>query len=533
MDLPIPTPMDPVTSPPLPPENQASSLHNIGDWPNHWARIKPGQLAIQDDDRRLDWSTFANRVGRLAGWLTARGLVAGDRVAILLRNRTGYLEIVFGTAQMGGISIPINLRLTPREIAFQIDDGRPSALFFESGLSATVEEALALCHHSPEVQVSVGGASDPYEVGLGQATPLGRVSPVSAQDPAILMYTSGTTGTPKGALLPHRKALYNSLNAVISFGIQHDDRVLVVAPLFHSLGLQILAMPLLYSGGSLFLQDHFDPTNVWRAVRNEGITYFGGVPAMHQRLYDALSPGSDRHLSRLRFVFSAGSAISIELIRKFSESGIVVLQGYGQTETSTLCCMRAEEALQKAGSVGRPVHHAKIRIILPETVGRRSAEWRDSGVGVTGEIVVRGPITMVGYWERPEATSEILIDDWLRTGDLAQRDREGFLTLVGRAREMLISGGENVYPAEVEAVYREYPGIREVAIVGIPHPTWGEVGRAHIQLEPGFVLDRKILEEWARERIAPFKLPREVVVEKDLPRTASGKIRKHLLAKRS
>jgi fatty-acyl-CoA synthase len=524
--------MDAHSCPPMPPENQVSPLHNIGDWPNYWARIKPGDLAIQDAQKQLDWSTLANRVARLAGWLTARGLVVGDRVAIFLRNRTGYLEIVFGTAQMGGIAIPINLRLTPREIAFQIDDGRPSALFFESDLQETIGEALSLSNHTPILTVPISGPGDPYEAGLEQATPRGHSLQVSAHDPVVLMYTSGTTGAPKGALLPHRKALFNSINAVISFGIKNDDRVLVVAPLFHSLGLQILAMPLLYSGGSLFLQEHFDPGNVWRAVKSHRITYFGGVPAMHQRLYDALTPRIRRGLSGLRFIFSAGSAISVELIQKFSDHGIVVLQGYGQTETSTLCCMQPEEFLRKAGSVGRPVHHAQIRIILPETVERQPADWRDSAAGVTGEIVVRGPITMVGYWERPEATSETFTDDWLRTGDLAQSDGDGFITLVGRAREMLISGGENVYPAEVEAVYREYPGIREIAIVGIPHPTWGEVGRAHVLLEPGFTLDQRTLEEWARERIAPFKLPQEIVVETNLPRTASGKIRKHLLGGR-
>lgn len=516
-------------SPPSPPATKASSLHNIGDWPNHWACIQPGELAVHDGDTQLDWSTFAQRVARVAGWLTEEGLVFGDRVAILLRNRSAYPELAFGTARMGGICLPINLRLTPREIAFQLDDGRPAAIFFETDLRETVREALAIARHQPALKVPVGGESDPYALGLKRATPLEKAVPVHADDPVILMYTSGTTGDPKGALLPHRKALFNARNAVLNFQTHQEDRVLVVAPLFHSLGLQILTIPLIYAGGSLFLQDRFDPSRVWRAVADEKITYFGGVPTMHQRLFDALGTSAESGFPDLRFIFTAGSAISTELIRDFATRGIIVIQGYGQTETSTLCCLDPEDALHKAGSVGRPVHHGEVRIIRPESITQNPTQWRNADVGETGEIVVKGPITMVGYWERPGPTAEVLLGGWLRTGDLAQQDQEGFVTLVGRAREMLISGGENVYPAEVEAVYREHPSIREIAIIGIPHPTWGEVGRAHILLEPGYTHDPKSLEAWARERLAPFKMPREIVIEAELPRTASGKIRKHLL----
>ena len=515
--------------PETPPARQRSPLHNIGEWPSHWARIKPSAPALKDPEKEIDWGTFADRTQRMAGWLVSRGLVPGDRVALLLRNRTEYLEILFGTTRMGGISFPINLRLTPREIAFQIDDCRPAALFFEADLAERVEEALALTRHVPTLQIAIDSAESAYEASLVGAVPLEEAVAVTADDPAILMYTSGTTGTPKGALLPHRKTLYNALNAAENFEISDDDRVLVVAPLFHSLGLQILALPLLYSGGSLVLQERFEPEAVWDAVEKEPITYFGGVPAMHQRLYDTLAARPRRPIPHLRFVFSAGSAISSELIRDFSSEGILVLQGYGQTETSTLSCINAEEALRRAGSVGKPVRHAEVRIIRLESADRPPDAWEDVEAGETGEIVVRGPINMVGYWERPSETAETLIEGWIRTGDLAQRDEEGFLTLVGRAREMLISGGENVYPAEIETVYREHPSIREIAVVGIPDPTWGEIPRAHILLEPEMTLDPDSLEQWGRERLAAFKLPRKIVIEEDFPRTASGKIQKHLL----
>jgi len=453
----------------------------------------------------------------------------GDRVALLLENRGEFLEIFFATARMGAITFPINLRLTPREIAFQLDDCRPKAIFFEAELRSTLEQALALASHQPAVTMAIDDTGDPYEESLKSTSPLEQAAAVAADTPAILMYTSGTTGQPKGALLPHRKALYNALNAAETFDIQTDDRVLVAAPLFHSLGLQILAIPLLYAGGSLIVQRRFDPSAVWEAVKDQGISYFGGVPAMHQRLYESLVAAPLPSLPKLRFVFSAGSAISTELIRDFASAGILILQGYGQTETSTLTCLGAEYALSRAGSVGQPVRHAEVRVIRPETLVGAPADWEDVSAEQTGEIVVRGPITMVGYWERPEETAETLVDGWLRTGDLARCDAEGFLTLVGRAREMLISGGENVYPAEIEAVYREHPAIREIAVVGVPDPKWGEVARAHILLEANQSLDTDQLEIWGRERLAAFKVPRRIVIESDLPRTASGKVRKHRL----
>jgi fatty-acyl-CoA synthase len=507
-------------------------LDNIGDWPARWARRRGDSLAVADAARRLDWAAFETRVARVAGWLRAAGVGRGDRVAFLLQNRTAALEIVLGAARLGAITLPVNLRLSAREIAYQLDDCRPAVLFHEADLDEAVSLAAGQCRHAPALRVALddGGACR-YESEVQAAAPVHASVPVDPDDPAILMYTSGTTGSPKGALLPHRKALYNSLNAVLDFGIRSDDRVLVVAPLFHSLGLQILSLPVLYAGASLVLQPRFDPDAVWGAVASDRITYFGGVPAMHQRLRDALAArGRDAlDLSSLRFVFTAGSAVSIELIRDFERRGILLVQGFGQTETSTLCCLRARDAVRKAGSVGRPVFHAELRIVTLASRPGPPETWRDAAPGETGEIVVRGPITMLGYWEKPEATAETLIEGWLCTGDLGQFDDEGFVTLVGRSRDMIISGGENVYPAEVEAVFREHPSIREIAVVGVPDARWGEIGRAHVLLEEGSSLDREALDAWARERLAVFKIPKAYVVEQELPRTASGKIRKHRL----
>jgi acyl-CoA synthetase (AMP-forming)/AMP-acid ligase II len=345
------------------------------------------------------------------------------------------------------------------------------------------------------------------------------------------MYTSGTTGTPKGALLPHRKTLANARNAEVFFGLSPSDRVLVVLPLFHSFGLKILALPTLYAGGSVVLQRGFDAERVWRTIAEERITFLGGVPTMLRALLDALDAASREAPDRasLRFVFSAGAALPVELIHGFERQGLVLKQGFGQTETSILCCLEAHDAVRKAGSVGRPVRHAELRCVRLETLELAPGRWQDTAPGETGEIVVRGPLTMIGYWQRPEATAEVLRDGWLRTGDLAQVDDEGFYTLVGRSRHMFISGGENVYPAEIEAVYEEHPAIREIAVAGLPDERWGEVGQAWWVAEPGQQADEQSLRAWGAERLADFKLPKRFFRVSHLPRTESGKVKKHEL----
>jgi fatty-acyl-CoA synthase len=373
-----------------------------------------------------------------------------------------------------------------------------------------------------------GGPGDPWERALAAARPFDPLEPSGPDDPHLLLYTSGTTGRPKGALLPQRKTLYNCRNAEIFFRLTRDDRVLVALPLFHSFGLGILALPTLYAGGEVVLRRSFDPDAVWQDVEREGISFFGGVPTMFRALLEALDAAPERRdLRSLRFLFTAGAAIPVELIRAFEARGLVLKQGFGQTETSILCCLDAQDALRKAGSVGRPVAHAELRVVRRETLALATEDWRDASRGEAGEIVVRGPIAMLGYWKRPEETAEVLRGEWLRTGDLATVDEEGFLTLVGRARDLYISGGENVYPAEIEAVYSGHPALREIAVVGVPDERWGEVGRAYVVLAAGQSLDPDALQAWGRERLAAFKLPRQWVALRSLPRTETGKVQKH------
>ncbi|MDJ0789149.1 MAG: AMP-binding protein, partial [Myxococcota bacterium] len=427
---------------------------NVAHWVAQRARTAPRWPALVDGERRLDVAGLEARCQRAAGWLRQAGVRGGDRVALLLANRSAYLEAVLGAARIGAIAVPLNTRLAVPELAALLDDCRPSVLLHEHALGALALDAVARAKHTPGHVLAVGGEPCAYEQALDAASPVEEVAALTGEEPVILMYTSGTTGVPKGALLPHRKTLFNSLNAVHFFDLTRHDRVLTVVPLFHSFGLKILALPALYAGATVVLQRGFEAAAVWDTVERERISYFGGVPTMFQALEDELraQPRNASSLESLRFLFTAGAAIPVPLIHAFEARGLCLKQGFGQTETSILCCLDAEDAVRKAGSVGRPVLHAELRIVDRAGIEGHPDGWRDCAPGETGEIVVRGPITMLGYWERPEASAETLREGgWLRTHDLACFDDEGFVTLTGRSRDMYISGGENVYPRQVEA----------------------------------------------------------------------------------
>jgi fatty-acyl-CoA synthase len=506
------------------------SQDGFGRWIERHAERAGDRLALVDGARRLDYATLQLRILRAAEVLRAAGVSRGERLAILAANRSAYIEALFAAARLGAIAVPINTRLVAREIRFLLSDCAPRAILCEAGLEPTVHEAARGLPDAPAAILGCGGPTDAWEQALDAARPFERVEPAGPEDPHLLLYTSGTTGRPKGALLPQRKTLYNSRNAEIFFRLTRDDRVLVALPLFHSFGLGILAIPTLYAGGCVVLRRGFDPAALWEDVGREGITFFGGVPTMFRALLDALDAAPRRtDLRSLRFLFTAGAAIPVELIRAFEARGLVLKQGFGQTETSILCCLDAQDALRMAGSVGRPVAHAELRIVRQATLELPTQRWEDAAPGEAGEIVVRGPIAMLGYWKRPDESALVLRGEWLRTGDLATVDDEGFFTLVGRARDLYISGGENVYPAEIEAVYSEHPAVREIAVVGIPDERWGEVGRAYVVLAADQRLDPDALLEWGRTRLAAFKLPREWIALASLPRTETGKVQKHQL----
>ncbi len=498
-------------------------------WLEEKAETRPGKPAIIFRHESITYHRLWERVTRLAGGLARKGLRPGDRIACLTTNHPAFLETYFASSLIGSIFVPLNFRLAEAEIRHQIEDSQPSALV----LGPTQEE-----HSDRFFRDLAAGAMRIVRIETGKAT----VAPdyeklietghgvdrndldrsFSPEDPQLIMYTSGTTGTPKGALLPYRKTLYNSLNAERFFELTEEDSVLVSVPLFHSLGLNILSVPVLFQGGTVVLLESFEPAEALRAMRRHGVTFIGAVPTIYKRLLDHGLEGSD--LSGLRFGFTAGAPIPTSLIEAYHERGILLKQGFGQTESSILCCLDAEDAIRKAGSVGKPVVHAEVKVV--------NERFEEAAVGETGEIVASGPIVMLGYWGRDQETEKAFQGRWLRTQDLAVRDGEGFLTLVGRSGDMYISGGENVYPEEVERVYRGHPDLEEIAVIGMPDPDLGEVGLAFVILREGCSLDEGALRDYARGRLSRYKIPRRFSRVDALPHTVTGKIQKYLLRQR-
>jgi fatty-acyl-CoA synthase len=484
-----------------------TAFANVGAWIGARAALHPDRVAIhaEGSGERLTYAELERLSNRIAHFVRAVGVRPGDRIAVALRSEPLYLGAYFAAAKAGAILVPLNTRLAPPELAFQLEDARPRLLLRGPGIDAL----------SPPGGEVIGREELLRRLPLRDDEP--EMAP-GGEAPQVLMYTSGTSGLPKGALLPHRKTVFNTLNAEIYLELRAGDVVVVPVPLFHSFGLKILAVPALFAGATVVLVDRFDPIAIQEGVARHRATLLGGVPVMYQRM---LAAGLQRErLASLRMAFSAGAPLEASLPRSFHESGVALVQGYGQTETSILCALDREHALSKAGSVGRAVRHGEVRIV------------DESGAavepGVAGEVVARGPIVMLGYWRRSGDADATRLRPYHRTGDLGVADEEGFVTLVGRLKDLYISGGENVYPAEVERVLEQHPNVAECAVVGVPHPEWGETGRAYV-VPARLPLEREDLLRWVRERLAGYKVPREVVLVSELPRTASGKVQKRRL----
>ncbi len=480
---------------------------NVGTWIASRAALHPDRAAVivERTGETLTYAELNALTNRIAHFLTGLGVRPGDRVALALRSEPLYLAVYYAVSKIGAILIPLNTRLTASELRFQLEDAEPRLLLRDPEFDAPT--------------LDTGETLDPtaFRARLPERDDEPSIAP-GGEAPHVLMYTSGTTGVPKGALLPHRKTVFNTLNAEIFFELVEDDVVIVPVPLFHSYGLKILSVPALFSGGTVVLVSRFDPSGIQKTVARRAGTILGGVPVMYRRMLEVgIEPDA---LRSLRMAFTAGAAIDVETVRAFHEKGVALVQGLGQTETSILCCSDREHALSKANSVGRPVRHGAVRIV--------DTEGEPVPPGTTGEIVALGPIVMLGYWRRPEETEASRLRGWHRTGDLGVADEDGFIRLVGRCKELYISGGENVYPAEVERALAEHTNVAECAVTAVPDPKWGEAGQAYV-VPVSAPLDGDELLRWARERLAGYKLPREIIEIAELPRTASGKVQKHRL----
>lgn len=513
-----------VIAQPLPVMGLAASLR--------WrAEREPTRPALTDDapldalgrptaaDAAWSYAELQRRVERLADHLAAGGVARGDRVAYLGMNDPWLVVAMYATARLGAIFLPLNFRLTGHEHAFIIGDADVHTLIADEPYIATiaaVRERLA-CRRWLRVR---DVPHDGWERLHGLETPPHVAEVQTAPDDvAMILYTSGTTGHPKGAMLTHGNFWSNSLNAMLAIGTR-DDTTLNFAPMFHVGGLCSVSLPTLMAGGHLVMQRAFDAGAVLRAIARYRISLSFAVPAM--LLFISQHPdfaGAD--LSSLRMFTVGGAPMPEPLLRLYGERGIPVHQGYGMTETtSTITFLNPARSHDKLGSCGTPAPLNQVRIAA--FAGGRIAQPFERG-----EVCVRGANVMPGYWNRPDATAAAFDEErWFRTGDVGYFDAEGFLTLCDRVKDMVISGGENVYPAEVESVLYEHPAIAEVAVIGAPDEKWGERVVAVAALKPGTVLTLQDLQGFAERKLARYKLPRELRLMAALPRNPTGKVLK-------
>lgn len=501
--------------------NADAGVVNVGYLLAQRARIDGGREAIEFGDATLSYRELNTRACRLARGLMAEGVEKGDRVAVLLGNTAEYYELLFACAKLGAILVTVNYRLVSHEVQYLLDDCTPRVLVFGSSFAEVVADLdLQRTGTTPVVLGEAGGCRR-YEECLSDDDSELPVA-VGLEDPLIIMYTSGTTGRSKGAVLSHKNVLFTSFNQITDWSLTKEDRCLVVAPLYHVGGLLILAFPALHLGGRVTIEPGFDPRRTLESIAAERITTLFMAPTMWNMLL-AEEGLEDFDVSSVRLCCSGGEALPVPVMeRLITLFGTDFTEGYGLTEASSCSTvLRAEHVIAKTGAVGTPFTHNAVRVV--------DEHGRDVPTGERGEIVQAGPTVMQGYWNRPEATAEALRDGWLRTGDMGMIDADGFLWIVDRMKDMIISGAENVYPAEVEEVIYQHPDVVEAAVIGLPDPKWGEAVTAVVVLRDGSAADPDELLEFCRERMAGYKRPRRVILVDALPRNPSGKVLKREL----
>jgi fatty-acyl-CoA synthase len=486
----------------------------VGSWATRRAKMSPRRVALVSDGREWTFAEVAERADRAAHALDALGVKHGDRVAYLGPNHHTFLEVLFGAGQLGATFVPLNTRLATPELEYIIRDSGAEVLVYAPRQAQVDERLTGLVRHA----VPLGPQ---YEMRLSEGREQ-RDEPVGPDETAIIMYTSGTTGRPKGVRLTHANLAWNGFNMLIDVDLSLDEVTLVSAPMFHVAALNQTVLPTFLKGGRSVLVPAFDPAASLELIAAHRVTFMFGVPAMFQAIANA--PGwADADLSSVRSMICGGAPVPESLIETYQRRGLVFMQGYGMTETAPgALFLRADDSTTRIGSAGTPVFFADVRVL--------DASGAEVAPGEFGEIVVQGPNVMAGYWQRPEDTAAVLSPDgWFRSGDLAVVDDDGYVYVRDRVKDMFISGGENVYPAEVEEVLYRHPAVAECAVIGVPDDKWGEVGCAYVVPRPDVAAEPADLLAFLDGQIARYKIPKSVVLTDVLPRTGSGKVLKSQL----
>ncbi len=471
----------------------------LGRWLADRARATPDRVAIDYHDREVTYRELDDTANVLASSFAERGLARGDRLATLTGNTPEHVAAFFACAKLGLIFTPLSRRLTAHELTYQLEDSEPALFLVEAEY-----EALA---------AATGHAHEPL-AGPSEASNRLLLASARDDDPLLLVYTSGTTGKPKGALLTHANCFWTNVGFDVATGVSGDDVVLQVLPQFHCGGWNVQPLLAWWKGARVVLEREFDAERCLELIERKRVTTTMGVPANY--LFMAQSPRFDgTDLSSLRRAVVGGAPMPLALLETWRERGVEIVQGYGLTEAApNVLCLPPEDAVRKAGYAGKPYAQVEVRL---------SDE---------GELLVRGPNVFAGYWRNPDATAQTVVDGWLHTGDVAERDDEGYYRISGRLKDMYISGGENVYPAEVEDVLLSLEGVADAAVLGVPDERWGEVGAAFVVLAQGVSLSAEDVIESCRARLARFKVPASVRFVDSLPRSGMNKVLKDELRAR-
>jgi fatty-acyl-CoA synthase len=491
---------------------------SLAQWIDRHAGFTPEQIALRFGDETITYREMASHVARAAGALATLGIAAGDRVAWLGQNPPVTLVLLFACARLRAMLVPLSWRLAAPELRRMLDDCAPAALFAEPSFAETVERIGSATPVPFAIGVPAPGWRDGNAL-LAEAAPL-AASAMGADDdaPAVICYTSGSTGTPKGAVLTQRALLFNAINSTHLHDLTRDDRVLTTLPLFHVGGLCIQTLPALHAGATVVLHPKFDAATTLDSIARYATTLTVLVPAQLDMLV-AHPQWTGANLRSLRCVTTGSMIVPARNFDALHARGIPLVQVYGATETAPIAAYTLPaSAMRKPGTAGKAAVHCAVRLA--------DAADRDVPVGESGEVLVRGPNVMAGYWQAPRETAAALAGGWFHTGDLGHFDADGDLWIDGRSKDLNISGGENIHPAEIENVLAEAPEIAEVAVVGRPDATWGEVVVAAIVTRSGDPLADADVRALLQDRIARYKHPREIVYLRELPRSALGKLRR-------
>lgn len=484
------------------------------DWLENRARLTPNKNAIIDEETNIAWTyeELNNRSNSVAGWLETQGVKKGDRIALLSPNHISYFDLLFACGKIGAILVPLNWRLSVSELQGIIQDCSPVII----GIHSRFQNMLTELQTINCTCLFVGNNS--YEEIISTSKTLQHLEEISENDPLAMIYTGGTTGKPKGVVLSHQSIQWNAINTILSWSLSEKDVTINYMPLFHTGGLNALSIPLLLIGGTVVIGDHFEGEKAVHSINKYACTIILLVPTMYHMLVQT-EEFNQSDFPSMRIFLSGAAPCPLQIYEAFQKKGLAFKEGYGLTEAGpNNFFIRPEDAQVKQGSVGKPMLYNRIKL--------QKETGLEAGANEVGEILIKGKHSFSYYWNNHQATAETVKDGWIHTGDLAKRDEQGFYYIVGRKKDMIITGGENVYPLEIEHWLSACPGIDEVAVVGIPDKKWGERVIAFVVSKLGHELVEGELRTYCEMKLGRYKIPKSFIFLKELPKTHVGKIDK-------